>query len=56
MTKTKKIGRPKLPRGEAKDLFSLRLSKDERHRIEHAAKKAGVKVTTWARETLLAAS
>jgi hypothetical protein len=56
MTTTKKIGRPKLPKGEAKTLFSLRLSKPERQKIEHAAKKAGVKVTKWARESLLTAA
>jgi predicted HicB family RNase H-like nuclease len=56
MTEKKKLGRPKLPKGEAKKLFSFRLSKPERHQIEHAAKKAGVKVTKWARETLLQAA
>jgi len=56
MTKTKKIGRPKLPKGEAKELFSLRLSKEDRKTIERAAKKAGSKVTKWARETLLSAA
>jgi predicted HicB family RNase H-like nuclease len=56
MTKTKKIGRPKLPKGEAKSVFSLRLSEPDQKQIESAAKRKGKPVTQWARETLLAAS
>jgi predicted HicB family RNase H-like nuclease len=56
MTKKKnKMGRPKLPKGEAKKIFSLRLSKHERDAIQEAAKKAGEKVTKWARKALLKA-
>jgi hypothetical protein len=54
--KKSKMGRPKLPKGEAKKVFSLRFSKPERERIKAAAKRAGEPVTKWARETLLAAS
>jgi predicted HicB family RNase H-like nuclease len=56
MTEKKKIGRPKLPKGEAKKVFSLRFSKPEREQIKHAAKKAGEPVTKWAREALLRAA
>jgi len=57
MTETKKkIGRPKLPKNEARKVFSLRFSAIERKRIEDAADKAKQPVTQWARETLLAAS
>jgi predicted HicB family RNase H-like nuclease len=56
MTKTKKIGRPKLPKGKAKAVFSLRLSPPDQRQIETAAKRNGKPVTQWARETLLAAS
>lgn len=56
MTKTKKIGRPKLPKNEKKTVFSLRLSAIEATQIERAAKQAGEPVTRWARTALLAAS
>ena len=56
MTKRKKIGRPKLPKGEAKKVFSLRFSKHEREKIKAAAKKADRPITKWAREALLAAA
>ena len=56
MTKTKKIGRPKLPKGKAKAVFSLRLSEPDQRRIESAAKQSGKPVTQWAREALLSAS
>jgi hypothetical protein len=56
MTKSKKMGRPKLPKNKAKAVFSLRLSPPDLQQIESAAKRAGEPVTRWARETLLAAS
>lgn len=57
MTKKKnKMGRPKLPKGEAKKIFSLRLSKHERKKIKDAADKVGRPVTKWAREALLKAA
>lgn len=57
MTKKKsKMGRPKLPKSDKRKVFSLRFSKHEREKIEHAAEKAGRPVTKWARETLLAAA
>lgn len=54
--KKKKIGRPKLPKDEAKKIFSLRLSKHERKQIKHAAEKSGRPVSKWAREALLKAA
>ena len=57
MTKKKnKMGRPKLPKGEAKKIFSMRLSKHERDAIKDAAKRDGEKVTKWARKALLKAA
>lgn len=52
----KKIGRPKLPKGEAREVFALRLSPLEKKDIEAAAKKAKQPATQWAREVLLAAA
>lgn len=49
----KRMGRPKLPKGESKKVFTLRLSSDDLKTIEAAAKKAGVKVREWARDRLL---
>jgi hypothetical protein len=54
--KKNKMGRPKLPKGEAKKVFSMRFSKHERDKIKDAAKRAGEKVTKWARKVLLKAA
>ncbi len=48
------MGRPKLPKDEAKKTFSLRLSKHERDKIKSVAKRANEPLTKWAREALLA--
>ena len=53
-SKKAKIGRPALPRGEARDVvFTLRLSEAERDAIAAAAKQAGKPPTQWACELLL---
>jgi hypothetical protein len=54
--KKKRMGRPPLPKNEAKKVFSLRLSAIEQNRIETAAKRAGEPVTQWARTALLRAA
>lgn len=56
MTKSKKMGRPKLPKAEVRNVFSLRFSTTERRQIEAKAKREGKPVTRWARNTLLDAS
>ena len=56
MTKTKKIGRPKLAKGKAKAVFSLRLSPPDQRQIESAAKRDGKPVTQWARDVLRSAA
>lgn len=50
------MGRPRLPKGEAKGkMLSLRLTADELHAVEGAAKRAGIKnVSEWARRALVA--
>jgi predicted HicB family RNase H-like nuclease len=51
------MGRPPLPKGEAKDVvFTLRLAENERDDLVAAAKRAGKPVTQWARVALLEAS
>jgi hypothetical protein len=56
LKKKKKMGRPPLPRGEARSVFSVRFSDGERAVVESAAKREGEPVTQWARKTLLAAA
>src|SRR6266568_214768 len=57
MTKNKSgRGRPKLPKGETRELFSLRITRQEREKIESAAKASGEKASRWARNYLLSFS
>lgn len=50
------MGRHKKPPGEALDTFvSVRVSADERERMEAEATKHGQKLSAWARSVLLAA-
>jgi hypothetical protein len=50
-------GRPALAKGEGKAaIFSVRLSPEERERIEQAAQALGLKASAWARLALLDAS
>jgi uncharacterized protein (DUF1778 family) len=51
------MGRPRLEDDERKDLgMTIRFTKEERERIDAAAKIAGKKTSTWARDLLLAAA
>lgn len=53
--KPPKIGRPKLPKGEAKScMVRARVTPSELRKIERAAN--GVGVSEWARSTLLGAA
>ena len=55
-TKPKKIGRPKLPKGEAKGrIVPVRFSPEEVHRITAAASASDMKISEWIRSTLNAA-
>lgn len=54
--KKRKPGRPKLPKGSAKDgKVQVRLSPGEQKRIEVAAKSSDQTVSQWIRSTLNAA-
>jgi predicted HicB family RNase H-like nuclease len=56
LSKPKKVGRPKLPKGEAKGkLVALRFNGDDLKRVEAAAKASNKSVSEWMRSTLLAA-
>jgi hypothetical protein len=56
-TKPKKIGRPKLPKGEAKGrIVPVRFSAEEVNRITAAATARNQKLSEWIRSTLNAAT
>lgn len=52
-----KIGRPKLPRGEARSIgLHIRLTKQERQAVDSTAKREGQRPSDWSRKILLAAA
>ena len=54
--KPKKIGRPKLPKGDAKGrIVPMRFNADDLKRIESAARASNKTVSEWIRGTLSAA-
>jgi hypothetical protein len=57
MKKKPKMGRPRLPKGQGKaSVITIRLQKAERRAVGDAADLAGVKLSEWARNTLLIAA
>ena len=53
--KPRKVGRPKLPKGEAKGkIVPIRFTKAEHERISKAARAKEKGVSEWIRSTLLA--
>jgi len=51
--KKAKVGRPKMPKGEAKAIvLQSRVQDGERDAYRKAAKAAGLDLSTWVRETL----
>ena len=51
--KKRKAGRPSLPQGEARAVMTpIRLQENERALYEQAAKKAGLSLSEWIRQTL----
>ena len=54
--KPKKPGRPRMAKGEAKGtIIAVRLSPEERKRVEAAARANDQTVSAWVRSTLFAA-
>lgn len=51
----KKLGRPKLSDRKVRKVFPLRISDEERAKMERSAKRAGEKLSEWARNRLLSA-
>ena len=57
MTIKKKLGRPKLPKSEARTIMlSTRVNADENKAVQNAISKSGKKKTVWMREAMLAAA
>jgi uncharacterized protein (DUF1778 family) len=55
--KKPKLGRPPVPKGLTKgSLLSVRFSGEERKSLDRAAKLAGLRLSEWARRTLLKAA
>jgi predicted HicB family RNase H-like nuclease len=53
MVPKKKMGRPVLPKGKVRDeIVALRLQPEERAAFQKAAKKRGLSLSNWIRETL----
>ena len=53
----KKLGRPKLPKGEAKSvLIAAKVSKDDWGKIQAAMKRSGLSESEWVRQAALAAA
>jgi len=53
----KKMGRPMLPKGEAKDFqIGVRFNQDEAKKIKTAIAKAGMTNADWARSALINAA
>jgi hypothetical protein len=53
--KTRKVGRPPLPKGQAKGrIVPIRLTHDERLRYQKTAKANGQTLSEWVRGTLAA--
>jgi uncharacterized protein (DUF1778 family) len=51
--KTKKVGRPKLPKGHAKGhMLRMRLNEADRQLFTKAAEKSGQNLSAWIREAL----
>jgi hypothetical protein len=53
--KPRKVGRPKLPKGEAKGkIVPIRFAKSEFERLSKKAKASDKSISEWIRSTLLA--
>lgn len=50
------MGRPKLPEDDARDVYPLRLSKNEKSAFLAAATASGLKLPNWIRKTLTEAA
>lgn len=47
--KKRKVGRPKLPKGQVKNIIAIRVTDSERKDYEEGASKQGVTLSNWIR-------
>jgi len=50
--KKRKVGRPKLPRTQIKNVIAIRLTDTEKRQYTAKADAAGMKLSDWIRQTL----
>ncbi len=53
--KPRPIGRPKMASGHKAVITPIRLSAEDRSKVEQAAAKAGIGISEWIRQTIHAA-
>lgn len=51
-TKKRKAGRPPLPKNQIKGVITLRVTPAEREEYESRARKGGLRLSDWIRESL----
>jgi hypothetical protein len=52
--KKRKAGRPKLPKSEVKQVVAIRLTDAEKREYAHRAEQAGLSLSDWIRQALIA--
>lgn len=50
--KKRRVGRPKLPKGEVKNVVAIRLTDAEKREYEEKALRAGLRLSDWIRQRL----
>jgi hypothetical protein len=50
--KKRKAGRPKLPKGQVKNVIAIRLTDAEKREYESRAERAGLRLSDWIRRAL----
>jgi hypothetical protein len=50
--KKRKVGRPKLPKAQVKNVIAIRLSDSEKRDYEERASRLGLSLSDWIRQTL----
>jgi len=50
--KKRRVGRPRLPKGEVRNVIAIRLTESEKRDYEARASQAGLSLSDWIRQTL----
>ena len=51
-TKKRSVGRPKLPKGQVKNVIAIRLTDVEKRKFEREASERGIPLSEWVRQTM----